>query len=254
MTADGPSSMTLGSLLFGRDNEDSGALALSPSWEDFQGSLAGFSAELAGMSRETLGREVATAISDAEDMQLGDLMIYGWRTHRHLAEAARRTLREPGTKQVVHLASQQLPLTRHPVVDLTVGGVCVYSAHFAVTVTFDIAVADAVVRKGRLMEVTVGGYSVVVVLEAELPAGNVELLRRHHRGAPRLVVQLGQGITLADHDQHGHDQHRRDRASHDHGDHDQRGHAAGSWRRATRWVRPRRRAGDQPTGAVPPPG
>jgi hypothetical protein len=243
MTADGLSSMTLGSLLFGQDNEDSGALVLSPSWEDFQGSLAGFSAELAGMSRETLGREVATAISDAEDMQLGDLMIYGWRTHRHLMEAARQTLSEPGTKQVVHLASQRLPLTRHPVVDLTVGGVCVYSAHFTVTVTFDVAVADAVVRQGRLTEVTVGGYSVVVVLEAELPAGNVELLRRQHRGAPRLVVRLGQGIVLASTEQHGPE----------HAASGEPRHAAGSWRRATRWARPRHREPDQLADTVPPP-
>lgn len=244
MTADGLSTMSVGSLLFGQDNEDSGALVLSPSWADFQGSLAGFSTELAGMSRETLGREVATAISDAEDMQLGDLMIYGLRTHRHLVEAARRTLREPGTKQVVHLASQQFPLTRHPVVDLTVGRVCVYSAHFTVTVTFDVAVADAVVRQGRLTEVTVGGYSVVVVLEAELPAGDVELLRREHRGAPRLVVRLGQGVPLASPEQSGPGQPGSGQPR----------HAAGSWRRAARWARRRHREPGQSADTVPPPG
>jgi hypothetical protein len=204
MPEESPSSLTLGSLLFGRGNADTGALVLSPSWDTFQASLPGFGAGLAGMTRETIGREVATAISDAEDIELGDLMIYGWRKHHHLVEAGRRTLREPLTKEVVHLASHRMTLTRQPEVDVTVDGVRIYTAKFTLTVTFDIALADAVVRQGKLTAMTAGGYSAVAVLEAELPAGNVELLRRQHRAGARLAIQLSQGITLAGPEHHRH--------------------------------------------------
>jgi hypothetical protein len=196
MSSDSQSSMTVGSLLFGHENEDPGALVLSPSWDQFEASLDKVPAELAGMTRETVGREVATAISDAEDLQLGDLMIYGWRTHRHLIEAARRSLQEPGKREVVQLAAHRLTATRHPVVDLTADQVVLYSAHFTVTVTFDVDLADAVVDQGKLTKMTTGGFSVLAVLEAELPAGNVEMIRRRHRVESRLVIPLGQGVVL----------------------------------------------------------
>jgi hypothetical protein len=195
------SSLTLGALLFGHENEDAGALQLSPSWDEFEASLAGASAELVGMTSETVGREVATAIADAENIELGDLMIYGWRTHRHLVEAARRTLQEPGKKEVIRFASHRLTTTRHPVVDLTVSGVRLYSAHFTVTVTFDLDLAVGVIEQGRLMKMTTGGFSVVAVLEAELPAGDVEMIRRKRQVNSRLVIPLGRGIPLIDPEQ-----------------------------------------------------
>jgi len=197
MPTDHASSMTLGALLFGRDNEAAGALVLSPCWPQVEGSLREASTKLDGMTRTAIGQEMATAISDAEDIQLGDLMIYAWRTHHHLVQAAQRTVRAPGSKEVVHLAGQQLSVTREPVVDVTIGNVCVYSAHFSVTVTFDVSLADAVIRDGRLMKLTVGGYSAAAVLEMVLPAGNVELLRRHHHAPARLAIPLGPGIELA---------------------------------------------------------
>lgn len=204
MPTDDAGQLTLGALLFGQHHDDAGALVLSPGWPQFEDSLRQASAELASTTRKTIGKEVATALSDAEDVQLGDLMIYGWRTHRHLVQAARRTVLAPGSKEVVHLAGQQLSVTREPVVDVTMGGVCVYTAHFSVTVTFDVAVADAVIRDGRLTELTVGGYSALAVLAAVLPAGNVELIRRQHRAPARLAIPLGRGVDLAqpDHAKH----------------------------------------------------
>jgi hypothetical protein len=197
MSSDNPANLTVGALLFGRENEDAGALQLSPSWHEFEASLARAGTQLASSTRETLASEIGAAISDAEDIEVGDLMIYGWRTHRHLVEAARRTLKAPGRKEVVHLAQHQMTATRHPVVDLTASGVRLYSAHFTVTVTVDIGLADAVVKQGRLTKLTTGGFSVLAVLEAELPAGNVELLRRQKRVSSRLAIPLRGGIVLA---------------------------------------------------------
>ena len=81
-------------------------------------------------------------------------------------EASRRTLQEPGKKEVIRFASHRLTTTRHPVVDLTVSGVRLYSAHFTVTVNFDVDLAVGVIEQGKLTPIPIGDDPRAVVAVA----------------------------------------------------------------------------------------
>ena len=55
---------------------------------------------------------------DLVDLDLGDLLVAGWRRHSRLVEAARRTLAAPGTEEVALLAPDRVTSVHHPHVDL----------------------------------------------------------------------------------------------------------------------------------------
>ena len=66
------------------------------------------------------------------DLDLGDLVIAGWRKQGQLAAAAERTAANPGSSEVVELATHRVSSVHHPFVELLVN-----DAHVA-TVTFDL--------------------------------------------------------------------------------------------------------------------
>jgi hypothetical protein len=197
-SADRPAGLTAWTLLFGGPTDDAGALRESPSWEKVEASLANLPSELPGMARNAVNGELATAIAGILDIDLGDVLIYGWRIHRRLVDAGRQTLEAPGRKEIVRLASHQITSVHHPAVDLDVDGARVHTFRFDLTVTFDVDVASAIVQHGKLVAVTSGDLTITGILAAEMPAGNVQLARQERRIDPHLLIRLGRGVPLVD--------------------------------------------------------
>ena len=162
---------------------------------DEQGPGSFLGAALRGLSqagRSAVGEEAAAALHGLLDLDLGDLVLAGWRKHADLRAAARRTAAVPGSAEVVELATHRVTSTHTPSVDLLVDGARVTTLHFELVMEFLVKALVATVRQGRLMAFRVGSCDVTASLALE---GSRLLTRRERLQLPQ-VIRLGEGIPM----------------------------------------------------------
>ncbi|MGH3974629.1 MAG: hypothetical protein ACRDS9_15065, partial [Pseudonocardiaceae bacterium] len=82
---------------------------------------------LSASALQAVHREVATVTDGLLNLDLGDVLLSGWRKYTDLTKAAERTLASPGSEEVVVLATHRVVSTHHPSVDLIVDGAKVYT-------------------------------------------------------------------------------------------------------------------------------
>ena len=175
---------TASAFLFGGDQDAEHALAQAL---DEHGVLSstGTALELVSQAgRKAAGRQVAVVANGLLDLDLGDLVVAGWRKQHQLAAAAERTAANPGSSEVVELATHRISSAHHPSVELLVN-----DAHVA-TVTFDLEVELIVkalvvtVRDGHVVSLHTGSCDLAATLAAE----GVQLAsRRGHLELPLVV-------------------------------------------------------------------
>jgi hypothetical protein len=153
-------------------------------------------ARLVPQAREAADDTLASVTAGLLNIDLGDVLIYGWRTHDRLVKAARDTVQEPGRQDVVQLGSHQVTWTKNPTVDLLVDGFRVHTFNFQLTIVFQVDVATAVVQEGKLTALKAGDGSVVGTLTLEMPGGDIQLVRQEQEINLHLIVHLGDGIPL----------------------------------------------------------
>jgi hypothetical protein len=108
------------SALFGEDQDTEQALAQA--LHDY-GVLGPKSTTLDLVSeagREAAADQVAVVAHGLLDLDLGELMVAGWRRQGQLAAAAERTAANPGSSEVVELATHRISSAHHPSVELLV--------------------------------------------------------------------------------------------------------------------------------------
>jgi hypothetical protein len=96
----------------GGDTMDALARVLSE-----QGAPASAIRGLGGLSAAALqavNREVAAVIDRLLELDLGELLLAGWRRYSELTKAAQPTLAHPGSQEMVVLASHRVVSTHHP--------------------------------------------------------------------------------------------------------------------------------------------
>ncbi len=189
--------LTARTLLLGSGTEDDVALLRHALSE--HGVMSQCGGELARLTKD--GRQaaddvLASVTAGLLDIDLGDVLIYGWRTHDRLVKAAKETVAVPGRQEVVQLGSHQVTWTQHPTVDLLVDGIRVHTFRFQLTVVFEVDGAAAIVQEGKLTALKVGDGSVAGALTLEMPGGDIQLLRQERRVNLHLIVHLGSGIPL----------------------------------------------------------
>lgn len=142
---------------------------------------------LSGSVAATVDHEVGAVVERMLELDLGDVLVSGWRKHADLVEAARRTLALAGSEEVVVLGSHRVTSTYRPRVDLYVDELRVSSLEFELRIAFRLTGVAAVVRAGDLVSLRGGDCTVDVTLELE---GAVLAHRR--RG-----LDLGVALPLA---------------------------------------------------------
>lgn len=196
-TATTQTGLTVRTFLFGGDTEDDLAV-LRQALSD-HGVISQCGGELARLTQEAhqaANDSLASVTAGLLNLDLGDVLIYGWRTHERLVNAAKVTVRAPGREEVVQLGSHQVEWTKHPTIDLLVDGVRVHTFRFKLTIAFDVDVAAAVVREGKLVALKAGDGSVTGALTLDMPGGDAQLLRQERKINFHLIVHLGSGIPL----------------------------------------------------------
>jgi hypothetical protein len=153
-------------------------------------------ARLTRQGREAAEEQLASVTAELLDLDLGDLLIYGWRTRERLAEAARQTRLAPGRREVVQLGAHQVTSVHQPTIELLVDGVKVHTFRFQLAVTFTIEVAALIVRDGLLTALKAGDGAVTCTLTLEMPGGDVELVNQQRKIHLHLLINIGHGIPL----------------------------------------------------------
>jgi hypothetical protein len=153
------------------------------------GSLGRIGPSLAGTLGDELGR-ACFAVLDAVD--LGDLLVGGWRRHRALVAAAHATAHAPDASELVELATHRIAATHEPSVDVNVNGATLATVRFSLGLAIDVDGMVGTVRQARLVDLRIGRCTAEAALQcagAALASGKSEL-------DPSFVVGLGTGLAL----------------------------------------------------------
>jgi hypothetical protein len=134
MTATAPTSqpLTVTPFLFGEDQDTGQALAQSLDGHGVLGSLDDVLRLVSQAGRQAADNQVAAA-HELVDLDLADMMAVGWRKQGELGAATQRTAANPGSAEVVELASHRISSAHRPFVDVIVDGVPMARINFSWT-------------------------------------------------------------------------------------------------------------------------
>jgi hypothetical protein len=177
-------SLTASAFLF--DDEDTGpALARALDEHGVLGSLDTTLGLVAQTTREAAGDQVAAVADGLLSLDLGDLVVAGWRKQDQLAAAAERTAANPGTSEVVELATHRISSVHHPYVELFVNDVRVTTVNFQLDLEFEVRALVVTVRDGHLASLRSGDCD----LSATLTAEGVRLASKRRQVSLPMVVR-----------------------------------------------------------------
>jgi hypothetical protein len=119
------------------------------------------------------------------------VLLRGWREHRDIVSAARRTLAAPGSTELVGMSAHEVTLDQRPSVNVLVDGHQVASLQLGLSIVFDVNAVLLGIGGGRLVAVRSGRCDITATLAVQ----GTDLLVRHTRLELPGVIPL-RGIRL----------------------------------------------------------
>ena len=187
------SQITVRAVLFG-DGDPAGAISRTPGWRGVVDRIGGAVGGVSAGGRQIVEREMTSALAGLLGLDVGDVLVGGWRRHRALAAAAHATRANPTATEVVQLATHRITTAHRPYVDIIVNGGKVATIHFDLGLTVDVDGLVGTVRQARLVAIQGGRCTITAGLACE----GLEIASRQAVVDPALTVRLGQGIALLD--------------------------------------------------------
>ena len=144
------------------------------------------------VTREAAVREAAVAAAGLLKVDLMEVLVAGWREHRDVFSAARRTLDMPGSQELVGLAPHRITTVQQPSVSILVDGHRVHTLQLGLSIFFEVTGLVAGVHAGRLAALHAGRCHIGVALTIH----ELEVLtKRTHLELPG-VKALNRGFRL----------------------------------------------------------
>lgn len=106
--------------------------------------------------REAAEGELLAALAATLEIDLGGLLVAGWRQHPALRRAGRATRQAAGSTELVTLVAHRISSTHRPQVDLLVNEVLTAVVEFEVELVAEVDCLVATVRAGQLAQVHSG--------------------------------------------------------------------------------------------------
>jgi hypothetical protein len=186
--------VSLRTLLLGQpdDGEATEALSQAIGEKELARAALGGARNLSTATVRTVDHEIGAVTSRLLSMDLGDVLVAGWRRYQVLTDAARRTSDSPDVEEVLPLVSHRVTCTYSPSVDLLVDEMRVHTFEFKLIVTFDLTGLSAVVAGGSLVALSGGDCQATGVLSLDGTA----LVQRQRSFEPRFIVRLDRPIRL----------------------------------------------------------
>jgi hypothetical protein len=180
-------------LLFDPDTDAAEALAseiLSPGGDQNLGRAL---AQFPEMTRKVAVQEAAATTAAALlKVDLVGVLVRGWREHREIVSAARRTLAVPGSTELVVVSSHEIKLDQRPSISVLVDGQRVATLQLGLSIVFDLNALLLGISGGRLTGVRSGRCDITASLAVQ---GTDLLNKRAHLELPG-VISLRRGIRL----------------------------------------------------------
>jgi hypothetical protein len=185
-------SLTAADLLFGSSADAPEALALQIVSAGRGQNLGRALERLPRVTRDAAIREAALAAAVLLKIDLVDVLVAGWRDHRDIHSAARRTLATPGSKELVGVAPHRISTVQQPAVSILLDGHRVHTLQLGLSIIFEVTGLVAGVSRGRLAGLHAGRGEVGVALTVH----EIEILtKRAHLELPGMVA-LRTGLRL----------------------------------------------------------
>jgi hypothetical protein len=144
------------------------------------------------VTREAAVREAAAVAVGLLKVDLMEVLVSGWREHRDIFTAARRTLDIPGSKELVGLAPHRITTVQQPSVGILVDNHRVHTLQLGLSIFFEVTGLVAGIHGGRLAAVHAGrGHLGLALTIHELEV----LTKRSHLELPG-VKSLQRGFRL----------------------------------------------------------
>jgi hypothetical protein len=144
------------------------------------------------VTREAAVREAAAVAVGLLKVDLMEVLVSGWREHRDIFTAARRTLDMPGSKELVGLAPHRITTVQQPSVGILVDNHRVHTLQLGLSIFFEVTGLVAGIHAGRLAAVHAGRGELGLALTVH----ELEVLtKRSHLELPG-VKSLQRGFRL----------------------------------------------------------
>jgi hypothetical protein len=143
-------------------------------------------------TRDAAVRDVSVAGAGLLDLDLGGLLVMGWRTYATLVQAARRTATAPGREEIVDIVTHRIGATYHPSVEVLVDEARVTTVGFALTLEFEIKALSAVIRAGHIVALESGRCATRATIAIE----GVPVATRAAEHDLQVLIHVGDGIPL----------------------------------------------------------
>jgi hypothetical protein len=186
--------LTVRALLLGRPDDSDAVGALSRTIAERGPARASLKAvrHLSASAVESVDQEVGAVAAGLLSMDLGEVLLTGWREYQALADAARRTRSAPGSEEVLALASHRVTCTYAPRVDLVVDNMRLHTFEFDMTATFDLTGLSAVVARGSLVALSGGDCLTTATLSLDREV----IAQGQRKLAPHFLLPLNRPIPL----------------------------------------------------------
>jgi len=185
------SHVSVRAILFG-DAPATDVVSGTPGWNAVVDGLGAALSAVSAAGRQLAVRELGSALAGLSNLDVGELLVAGWRKHGILAEAARATRADAAASEVVQLATHRISAAHRPYVEIVVNGATIATVGFELGLTLDVDAVLATVRHGRIAAVHGGRLTVTVALTA---AGR-DIVARSATLDPAFTLNLGDGIAL----------------------------------------------------------
>jgi len=133
-----------------------------------------------------------SAVSQALDFEVSDVVVWAWKTRSALLEAARETHATPGLVREVKVKTYALPWDYEMHLDVVINGARTATVKFVLSIALEITALAATVQDGRLMALGSGRCKASALLEAE---GRMLAQRQMTLDLPA-EVKVGEGVAL----------------------------------------------------------
>jgi hypothetical protein len=148
-------------------------------------------AHLPETTRKAAAQEAASTTAALLEVDLIGVLVSGWRMHRDIVSAARRTLATPGT-ELVSMIGHEVTADQRPSISVLVDGRQVATLQLGLSVVFDVNALLLAISGGRLVAVHSGSCEITVALAVQ---GTDLMVRHAHLELPG-VIPMRQGIRL----------------------------------------------------------
>jgi hypothetical protein len=140
----------------------------------------------------SIANTAVSAVAEALEFEVSDVLVWAWKTRSALLAAARETHATPGLVHDVTVKTYAVPWDYEMQLDVLLNGVRTATVAFVLSISLEVTALAVTVQDGMLTSVKAGRFKASALLQAE---GRI-LAQREMTFDLAVEVEVGDGIPL----------------------------------------------------------